>query len=199
MSRDKYIDVYLIEYLRPYIDVSEEKIADIVSRIPVKEFKRSSMILYQGEANNHCIFVIKGCLRQYRINEKGDEVTSEFYEEGNWVNVFNESIYDLVSKYSLICTEDSLLVYSEIDRKNVMFDLFPDLKDMTNLMLGEKIGEINESMYAFAAHSPEERVKNLIKERPSLLTRVPQHQLASYLGIKPESLSRIKKRLDSLT
>jgi len=199
MSREKYIDAYLIQYLKPYIDVSDDELEDIVSRIPVKEFKKSSMILYQGEPCNHCVFVIKGCLRQYRINENGDEVTSEFYEEGNWVNVFNESIHDMVSKYSLTCTEDSLLVYSEMDRKSVMFDLFPDLKEMTNLMLGEKIGEINESMYSFAAHSPEERVKSLMKQRPTLLTRVPQHQLASYLGIKPESLSRIKKRLDSLT
>lgn len=199
---DQSAEEFMLGFLKAYAemaDFDDETLRAIVSRIPVKAFKKGAMLLYQGEPATHCIFVIKGCLRQYRINEDGDEVTSEFYEEGQWVNVFNESIRDRVSKYSVTCAEDCLLVYSESNNKDEMFDLFPGIKDMTSLMLEEKIGEINESIYSFTALSPEERVKALMEQRPSLFNRVPQHQIASYLGIKPESLSRIKKRLDSLT
>jgi CRP-like cAMP-binding protein len=197
MNRTK-AENYLHDFLKDYIDISEEKLSDIISKLPLKEFKKGSMILYQGEASKYCMFVISGCLRQYRINEEGNEVTSEFYEEGQWVNVFNESVKDNVSKYSVVCSEDSLLIYSEAERKSDMFKLFPSLIDMTSSMLTEKIGQVNESNYAFAALSPEERVKSLITNRPTLLKRVPQHQLASYLGITPEAFSRIKKRLESL-
>lgn len=195
---DKEVEAYLIEFIRPYLDTSYENLKEIVSQLPVKTFKKGAMILYQGEPSNHCVFVIKGCLRQYRINEKGDEVTSEFYEEGQWVNVFNERVGDNVSRYSVVCVEACVLLYSYIDQKNAMFEMFPDLKDMTSQMLGEKLGEINESIYSFASRSPEERVRDLMDNRPNLIKRVPQHQLASYLGITPESFSRIKKRLDSL-
>ena len=197
--RDQLADAYLKKVLKSYIQSTDEEISEIVSKLPVKRFKKGSMILYQGEPSNHCIFVISGCLRQYRINEKGDDVTSEFYEEGQWVNVFNETAKDKVSKYSIICSEDCILIYSKTQLKSDMFLAYPDLKDMTTVMLGERLGEINENIYFFAALSPEDRVKELLQNRPSLIKRVPQHQLASYLGVTPESFSRIKKRLDSLT
>lgn len=189
---------YLYDFLKDYIDISSEELKAIIDKLPLKEFKKGAMILYQGEPSKYCMFVISGCLRQYRINEEGNEVTSEFYEEGAWVNVFNESVKDKVSKYSVVCSEDSLLIYSEAERKSDMFKRFPSLVDMTSNLLTEKIGQVNESNYAFAALSPEERVKSLIDHRPNLLKRVPQHQLASYLGITPEAFSRIKKRLESL-
>ncbi len=184
---------YLLDFLKSYVEVSDEDLKDIVDGLPLKAFKKGSMILYQGDPSKHCIFVISGCLRQYRINEDGHEVTSEFYEEGQWVNVFNESIKDKVSKYSVVAGEDSLLIYSETVEKDEMFKRYPALLNMTSSMLTEKIGQVNENNYGFAALSPEERVKSLIELRPKLLKRVPQHQVASYLGITPEAFSRIKK------
>lgn len=193
--RDDKIDNQLVEYLKSYTNMDDTTLKEIVGNIPIKTFKKGDILLHQGDKAEYCIYVISGCLRQYRIDEDGNEVTSEFYTEEQWINVFNNSIEDNTSKYTLSCLEDSVLIYSHSTNKDDMFERFGDLKDMTNLMLGEKIGEINETIFIHTSMSPEQRYKNLINRRPELIGRVPQHQLASYLGIKPESLSRIKKTI----
>ncbi|MNN63988.1 hypothetical protein D3C81_1794030 [compost metagenome] len=71
------------------------------------------------------------------------------------------------------------------------------LETMIRKMVEENLGEVQDELTSFIASNPEERYKALLQKRPHLLTRVPQHQLASYLGITPESLSRIKKRVHS--
>lgn len=189
------VEEKLLEFLSRYSDMNESTLKEIVSSIPVKSFSKGDILLSQGDEPTHCIFVIAGCLRQYRVDEDGNEVTSQFYTEEEWINVFNNDINDKASKYSISCLEDSILVYSESDKSDATIDEYSGLSGMINMMMGEKIGEINESMYTFAAKSPEERVKAFIENRPGLIERVAQHQLASYLGITPESLSRIKKRL----
>ncbi|WP_430884987.1 Crp/Fnr family transcriptional regulator [Fusibacter sp. JL216-2] len=193
--RDKTIDQQLVKYLKSYTDMDDAALEEVVSNIPIKTFQKGDILLHQGQMAEYCIYVISGCVRQYRINEDGDEVTSEFYTEEQWINIFNESIHDQTSKYTLTCLEDCILIYSPSSSEEVMFEKFGALKDMVNLMMGEKLGEINESLYNYASLSPEARYKNLLEKRPGLIDRVPQHQLASYLGIKPESLSRIKKRI----
>lgn len=76
-----------------------------------------------------------------------------------------------------------------------MYNKHPQLELMTRRMIEENFNQVQEEFAAFIASSPEERVKTLLMKRPTLIDRVPQHQLASYLGITPESLSRIKKRI----
>lgn len=195
MNADK-IEEKILEFLRRYSDMSDDVLKEIIETIPIKTFKKGEILLRQGDEPTHCIFVLDGILRQYRIDEDGNEITSEFYTKEQWINVFNNNVNDKLSKYSLSALEDSILIYSESSKSEKTIDEYSELNGMINMMMGEKIGEINESIYTFAAKSPEERVKALIKNRPGLMERVAQHQLASYLGITPESLSRIKKRLN---
>lgn len=194
--RDKNIDMQYANFLRRYIDLSDDQMNQIVQGTPIESFKKGTVLLKQGERETHCIFVLKGCLRQYMIDEDGNEVTSEFYTEEQWVNVFNSNSKDNVSKYFLSCVEDSVLIYSLTEDSDKMLSQFSELSNMTNTMMGEKIGEVNEAILRHTSMSNEERVRSLMTQRPDLFTRVPQHQLASYLGIKPESLSRIKKRIE---
>jgi len=77
-----------------------------------------------------------------------------------------------------------------------MYDAYPELANMTRMMMTQNIGAIQDDFARFMASSPEERYSQLQQKRPGLVDRVPQHQLASYLGITPESLSRIKRRLN---
>ncbi len=76
-----------------------------------------------------------------------------------------------------------------------MYHKYSQLETMTRKMMEINLGEVQEEFAAFIQSSPEERYKTIVRKRPNLVDRVPQHQLASYLGITPESLSRIKKRM----
>lgn len=185
----------LFKYLSRWTSLSQEEQQSIVNGIHVEEFAKGTVLIRQGDIPTACYFILKGCVRQYSIDEDGREVTSNFYTEEQAIAIFNHHKPDKSSDYAFVCVEDSVMVVGALDQEQDMYDRHPQLELMTRKMIEENFSQVQEEFAAFIASSPEERVKTLLMKRRSLIDRVPQHQLASYLGITPESLSRIKKRL----
>lgn len=185
----------LFKYLTQFTSLSEEEQQAIVEDILIEEYKKGTVLLRQGDVPAKCYFVLKGCVRQYSIDEKGKEATSNFYTEEQAVLMFNHQNSNKSSEFTLACLEDSVLVVGDLNTEKEMYDKYTPLVSMTRKMLEEKFGEVQEEFAAFIASTPEERLKALLRNRPHLMDRVPQYQLASYLGLTPESLSRIKKRV----
>ncbi|MCP1122747.1 Crp/Fnr family transcriptional regulator [Bacillus sp. 3103sda1] len=185
----------LLKYLTKFTTLNEEEQQAIVKDILIEEYKKGTMLLRQGDVPTTCYFVLKGCVRQYSIDETGKEVTSNFYTEEQAIANFNHHKQDKSSAYFLTCVEDCILVVGDLDTEKDMYNKYTQLETMTRKMIEEKLGDMQDEMAAFIASTPEERYKALLQKRPHLVDRVPQHQLASYLGITPESLSRIKKRI----
>ena len=105
------------------------------------------------------------------------------------------SINKKPSEYYVSCVEDCILVVSNPGMEEVIFAKFPRFETLCRLLSEELLASRQATFDDFKTSSPEQRYLNLLQTRPDLLQRVPQHQLASYLGIKPQSLSRIRKRL----
>jgi hypothetical protein len=101
-----------------------------------------------------------------------------------------------LSNYSFVCLENSILVVGELDSEKAMYNKYSQLETMTRKMMEISLIEVQNEFAEFIKSTPEERYKSIIKKRPQLVNRVPQHQLASFLGMTPESLSRIKKRMN---
>ena len=186
----------LYKYMSKFTSLTEEQQLTIANEIKIDEFKKGTTLLRQGDVPTKCYFVLKGCIRQYSVNENGKEVTSNFYTEEQAIAVFNNHKLDKSSDYTFACLEDSVLVVGDLDMEQVMYTKHTQLEIMTRKMIEENFGKVQEEFATFIASTPEERLKTLLLKRPDLMDRVPQHQLASYLGITPESLSRIKKRLE---
>ncbi|WP_313640161.1 Crp/Fnr family transcriptional regulator [Paenibacillus sp.] len=185
----------LLKYLARFTTLNEEEQQAIVEEILVQEYKKGTVLLRQGDVPTKCYFVLKGCVRQYSINEAGKEATSNFYTEEQAISIFNSHKQDKSSEYTFTCLEDSVLVVGDLAIEEDMYNKYGQLESMTRKMIEEKFGQVQDEYAAFIASTPEERFKSLLTNRPHLIDRVPQHQLASYLGITPESLSRIKKRV----
>jgi len=168
-----------------------------VDEIYIEEFKKGTVLFQQGDSPTACYFVLKGCVRQYSIDVEGREVTSNFYTEEQAIAVFDHKP-DKISNYTFICVEDSVMVVGDLNTEKDMYNKHPQLESMTRKMIEADFAKIQEEFAAFIASSPEERFRLLQLKRPTLIDRVPQHQLASYLGMTPESLSRIKKRINQL-
>ena len=189
------IDI-LKKYMSDFTSMSEDEQRAISESLQIEAYKKGKYLLSQGELSTiKCYFVLMGCVRQFFIDESGKEVTSNFFTEEQAIPIINEKSQGELSKYSLVCVEDCILVVGDVTSENTMFNKYPQLEMMIRKMMEINLGEMQDQLGEFISSSPEERFKTVLRQRPQLIDRVPQHQLASYLGITPESLSRIKKRI----
>lgn len=186
----------LLKYMSDFTLLSEDEQRAISESLRIDEYKKGKYLLRQGELSAiKCYFVLMGCVRQFFIDESGKEVTTDFFTEEQAIPIINEQTQGDSSKYSLACVEDCILVVGDVDSEKTMFNKYPQLETMIRKMMEINLGEIQEQFGEFINSSPKERYESALRKRPQLVDRVPQHQLASYLGIAPESLSRIKKRI----
>lgn len=182
----------ILKYLAKYIPITRELEEAIVATNFIRRFKKGCLLLREGGISNECYFVIKGCIRSYYIID-GEEKTTEFYTEEQSVT---PSCYGkkTPSEYYLECVEDTIAGVGTPELETEMYGKFPQL-ELLNRAIGEEImAKFQDTFAEFKMASPEQRYANLLKTRPDLLQRVPQYQIASYLGITAESLSRIRKR-----
>lgn len=189
--------------LKTFIDKNIELEAsqnhELMQALSVENYTRGTILLNQGEISKNCYTVLSGCVRQYRTLEDGREITVAFYTEEQAIVLFNSYKYQIPSEYSLVCSEDVTLLVGSLASEEKLYSQFPELMLVTRKMMEANFGKEQDERTLFMSLTPEERYINLTRNRPDLIRRVPQHQLASYLGIKPESLSRIKKRLSNAT
>lgn len=186
----------LMKYMEKYTKLKREEQQAIIEAIVIKEFKKGTDLIKQGDyPTKNCFFVLKGCVRQYHLEIDGKEVTTNFYTEEQAILLFQFEKANQVSKHSLNCLEDCVLVVANLESEQIMYKQYAELETMTRRMMESFLIQTQNEYGQFIRSSPEERYKAIIRNRADLLQRVPQHQLASYLGITPESLSRIKKRI----
>lgn len=183
----------IIKYLSKYIIVSKELEAAIDKSRFIRFYKKGTILLEEGKISNECYFIINGCIRSYYINN-GNEITTDFFTEEQSVT---PSAYGkkTPSVYYLECNEDTIAGVGTPEMETELFQKFPELESLTRALVEAIMSKQQDTFAEFKMASPEERYLNLLKNRPDLIQRVPQHQIASYLGIKPESLSRIRKRI----
>ncbi len=176
----------------PFLRPDETDI--IVEHTNLKEFKKGDVLLREGMISKSCHAVVRGCVREYYIKD-GIEKTIAFYTEGDAVNSFSSYSNQTPSKHFLECAEDCLLTVGSQSLIDEMCDRIPRLAEFIKFEVEKDAGKLQERMASFMTSSPEERFNDLMEKNPSLINRVPQHQIASYIGVTPESLSRIRKRI----
>ena len=173
--------------------LKDDEIETIVKHTVIKEFKKGTILLKEGTICKECYAVIRGCVREYYI-KNGLDMTTAFFTEGQSVNSFSSYTNQVPSKHFLECSEDSLLTVGNQSLVDQMCERIPRLTEFIKNEVEKDAGELQERMASFMTSTPKERFTDLMKNNPGLMNRVPQHQIASYLGVTPESLSRIKKR-----
>lgn len=172
--------------------LNADEIELIVEKTNVEAFKKGTILLREGQIPKRCYMVVEGCVREYVLKD-GEEKSTDFFTE---CSTFSPPARDgKPSKHYWECTEDCILTVSDKSHEEQLREVLPRLDAIFQEIAIEKINKSKEEWMQFVSSSPEERYLNLLETKPHLLDRVPHHQIASYIGMKPQSLSRIRNRI----
>jgi len=184
----------LVDYFSRIMPLTDAEAAAIRASMCVKPFPKGTVLLREGQVSTECYFVLEGCVRQYYLVD-GEEKTTNFFAENQWVVSVNSLTNQAPANHYFACCEDSQLVVGTEQKEHDLYKRFPRLETISRIVMGTVFGELQEQLATYLTDTPEQRYQKLLQARPDLFQRIPQYQLASYIGVTPESLSRIRKRI----
>lgn len=159
-----------------------------------QEIPAKTILLQEGQISKTMFFIEKGCLRTW-INNDGKEITTQFFFEGDGVSSIESFRTNQPSFYSIESLEPCILkTLSQKDFK-IILESSPELRKKLEDHLFRRLFQSQQLLYSFLKNNPQKRYEELIENYPHIVQRVPQHYIASYLGITSVSLSRIRNRL----
>lgn len=159
-----------------------------------KKVQKGQILLREGDICKYSMFVATGCLRTYTIDNKGKEHILQFSPEDWWTGDMNSFVNGVPSQSFIDAIEDSEILLFESASLQKFIEFIPGSATMFQTALQKSLAAGNQRIFSSMSATAEERYNEFLKKHPSLLQRVPQHSIASYLGISPETLSRIRKR-----
>ncbi len=184
----------LIKNLSKHITLTEEESEIILSFFVTKKFRKHQYILQEGEITRYESFVTQGLTRTYEVDEKGQEHVVQFGLEDWWVGDLYSFLTETPSKYNIDCLEDTTVLQITKPNLELLYHKVPKLERHFRIMVQHayiaSVRRISSTLMKTAA----ERYEEFIQKYPHIQQRVPNHQIASYLGITPQSLSRIRSK-----
>jgi len=185
----------LITHLKQVYKLSDKDCARFIPLFESLTVKKNEHLFREGEVVRYVYFVEKGCLRQYYINNNGEDRTIYFKVENGWASELVSFLDNKPTELNLQALEDSSLQI--INQKNWVYGItqirpltmgFIRAQQDTNYSLKKRLAEAT-------VETPEEKYLRFIKEEPELLQRIPLYHIASYLAMTPETLSRIRRKI----
>ncbi len=174
----------------------DEEIRFLIENTEIRTYAKGDHLLRPGQVALVCYQNFKGCVREFYLHN-GEERTTEFYLEGQSLSNSASSINGSPVKHYWECLEETTLSLFPFELELEMHRRFPRLERLCRIEMEQQVSKLREQLFFFLHSTPEQRYLRLLDHRPELLQRVPQYQLASYLGMQPESLSRIRGRVRS--
>jgi CRP-like cAMP-binding protein len=179
-------------YLRSHTSLNDSEIEQIVLAAKPVSLQRNEALLQQGQVCRHKIFIEKGLLRIYGIGADGSEHILHFAPENGWA-VDAESYHKQTpSQFTIAAVERSeLLLWAKPDFDRLLKDL-PELVVLSEQLITSSNFSNRQRLFATLSSTPEEKYDNFVRSFPDLLTRLPLHMIAAYLGISLKTLTRIR-------
>lgn len=182
-------------YLSEVLDLPKESVFKCKNNLTMKTVSKGSFLLESGEVCQHTYFVEKGLLRMYSLDKNGKEHVIQFAPE-NWMISDRSSVFfNENSRFYIDAIEETEVLMLNNNFFTELSVLFPDSAYKIDLLLQKHIRNLQNRVQSLLSDTAEERYLSFIKMYPDILQRVPQWMVASYLGITPESLSRVRKNL----
>jgi CRP-like cAMP-binding protein len=182
-------------HIEKRVHLTDEEFEIATKFFEPKKLRKNQFLLNEGEVCTHIGFVNSGCMREYTIDSKGNEHIIQFAIEDWWVSDLNSFLSGLPAEYNVDALQDSEILLLEKSARDEMLDKCPKMERFFRLLIEANHIATHQRIADSLSASAEERYLKFIKTYPKLFETVPQKQIASYLGITPQSLSRIRKDL----
>lgn len=165
------------------------------SAFKAKHLRKRQYLLQEGDICRYMSFIIKGSGRMYSVNDKGQDHIIRFAIENWWLGDYESYNFNTPSLYNIEVLEDSEVLMIEHGQMQKLADSIPAIDLMIREIDRKGAVATQKRIHSAISEGAEERYDNLIKNYPEFLNRFPQSMIASYLGISPETLSRIRKNM----
>ena len=186
------------KFVSKCIELNEKELDYFHSLLKFKKIKKKQFLLKAGEVCDFEGYVNKGCVRVYFIDEKGAEVDLFFAVEDWWVSDLASFTNQKPADLFIQTIEDCEILMIDYRSKEKLFEKVPKFERMFRIMMQRSYDNTIRRLISTISQPAEERYLAFIKKYPTIPQRVPQHLIAAYLGISPEFLSKVRKKLSKL-
>lgn len=184
----------LVSRLKKYASLTEEEITYLSTKLVIKTYDKNEVIFSEGSVARTIYFVLKGCVRLFYTVD-GLEKTAFFYTEGDFICAGESYNLEVPAIENYQAIEEAVLVHFDKYLNEKLMQSFPVFQNIALVATENELIACQKMLASFVTQSPTKRYLKLLETNGALFLRVPQQYIASYLGVSPETLSRIKKRV----
>ncbi|KRB57465.1 Crp/Fnr family transcriptional regulator [Flavobacterium sp. Root186] len=182
------------EYLSRSVRLSEKEIKIFENSLELRLVPKKTILLQAGEVCNFEAYINKGCIREYFIDDAGIELTLQFATEDWWVSDITSFEDQIPSDMYIETLEDcELLVLTRQSKENLINEV-PQLERMFRLMIQRHLSKLQKRLFKTVSSTAMDQYIEFVTRYPTISQRVSQQYIASYLGITPEFLSRLRAK-----
>ena len=192
MGSSLTFDTFL-KYLQDKITLSDEEVELIRSVSISKKLRKRQFLLQEGDVWRYNAFVCSGFLKTFSIDDKGQEHIMNFSPENYWTGDRESLATGNPSRFNIDAIEDAEIILITKENFESICQQIPQLNNLANAILQKSFIVSQNRIHANISLSAEEKYQNFLVKFPSITNRVPQHMIASYIGITPETLTRIRR------
>lgn len=189
----------MFEKLRAYfeanIKLTDEQFEKMKSAFVPRKMKKGEFLQREGEMAKYGAFVTAGCLRSYVVDEKGKEHILQFAPENWWIGDMESLMKNKPARLFIEAIENSEVLLSDFSGQQRLMEQFPEYAVQYRQGIQRHTAAKDKRIIAALSATAEERYHDFLKAYPTIAQRVPQHMVASYLGLTPETISRIRKQM----
>lgn len=182
----------IINHFKKYLPLDKEEIQALTSRLTQKKIKRRQFLLQEGDVCKYFTYVQSGCFKMYGVDDKGVEHNLAFATEDDWISDIGSLHKELPSKLFIEAIEPSVVLQISKGDLWYLYTNYPKFDRNFRVIIEDKYIELQNRLLQTFSNTALDRYENFIDQYPHLANRLPNTQIASYLGVTPEFLSKIK-------